>query len=1468
MLYGRAVRPGEVLEGKFRVERIIGEGAMGLVVEATHLDLDERVALKFLNDEAKLRADLTARFTREARAAATIKNDHVARVYDVGTHDGAPFIVMELLVGTDLDKLLEKSGKLDPTTAAEYVVQACEGVTAAHVRGIVHRDIKPANLFIVEHGGSFDVKVLDFGISKAGLEKGSLESVDHASGDTTQIMGSPNYMSPEQIRSTKNVDARADVWSLGVVLYELLTAHTPFEGDEEVIGIIARVLHEPHISVRVYFADIPVGLEEIIERCLEKDRSKRFQTAAELAQALLPFAPKRSRAVADRASSMIALATGKDALVDSLPPPPMPAPSMARQVATEKKTSPLVFVAIAALLVVLAAGALALFAKREPPALAEPATPSAAPTPSPGAGDRLGSDARRRRIADAERERPTHGEDRHDRDDDRVAATAPASFRIPICIRCRSRPGQRDSTRTMTFSRRLCTLFVFVLALFALSYARPALAYDVADEADLEFQLGAERYETGDYKGALEHFLASNRLVANKNVVFNIARSYEQLKRAPDAYRYYLLALEGETNPQARKRVEEALVRITPLVAILKVNTTPPGATVYLDRKDLGPRGNAPRTLGLPAGKRRVMVEKAGYEPAQSDEVDLAIGQERTITLTLKQILGNARIEGEPGAQVKVDDEASAVACTIPCALNVTPGRHTFFVYKEGFQPGEISAEIPANQNTIVRARLATQTGTVVVSSDVREALVTVDGNAKGFTPTVLTIPVGTHTVTISQQGYRAFAQTVLVARNQESKIDANLVVAEEVVAASRVTESVEDAPASVSIITAQELRAMGYPTIAEAVRGIRGLYISDDRSYVSIGVRGFSRPGDYGNRVLVLLDGQPMNDNYIWSSYVGTDGRVDIDDIDRIEVIRGPGSVLYGSSAFFGVINLITRSRQQPTHVEASLGTFEYGLGKGRVTSVVRFSETSGFWASVSGLQGGGYRDIYFPEFNDTARGNDRQFAGMFTGRFWWKDFTVQWLLNSRKKFLPTAESGTIFNNPTTHFSDTRGMVEAKYEPQVTKDVQSLSRAHFNLYNFDGYTPYVAADGGPSQDTYRGLWGGIEQRFVYNPSSKLRVTAGGEVIQHFLTRQIGVNDAGAYVLDDNGKAGRNDPFTNAAGYITADLGVTQRVKLVAGARFDYYSNLPKFEAWPATNPRLAAIIKPYDAGVIKIIAAKAFRSPSVYELHYTSTTQVAPVKLSPEQIYSGEVEFTHRFTSTWSGTAAAYTNFVENLIVLDDAHTSSGALIPNTVQYQNSPANVVIVGGEVEVRREWRNGWMVGANYSYSHADYVGGGALRDVANSIEHVGSIKGAVPIIGRTIMGMTRLSIEGPRPDRNENPTDPPQLKTDTGVVWDIVLSGEIEKMGIHYNIGIYNALDWKYGIIPSTEFAQRQIIQNGRTFLANVAMSFLRKMTMKRTSLLGLMVILGRIIAAQNDLALRTPAALQSALICRCRWCSG
>jgi len=387
------VRTGQILEGKFRIERIIGEGAMGLVAEAMHLDLEEHVALKFLHREARARPDIVARFAREARAAARIKSDHVARVYDVGwTEDGAPFIVMELLEGMDLELLLAKSGPLDITEAVEHVIQACEGLTSAHALGVVHRDIKPANLFRVDRSGTRQVKLLDFGISKAGISSSAFDDGRLLSADTTQIMGSPHYMSPEQIRSTKDVDARADIWSLGVVLYELVSGDTPFTATE-ITGIIAQVLHEPHRPVRMLLPDIPDGLEQIIEKCLSKDPDGRYQSAADLAEALLPFAPKRARTVVERAVATKAWASGNVKPTESLPPPPLSSPTITKEMPKssaaplsiavpsrppEPARSPFVWAALACIIFGLTGGVLALAVRLRGPT-SERAAVAAAP---------------------------------------------------------------------------------------------------------------------------------------------------------------------------------------------------------------------------------------------------------------------------------------------------------------------------------------------------------------------------------------------------------------------------------------------------------------------------------------------------------------------------------------------------------------------------------------------------------------------------------------------------------------------------------------------------------------------------------------------------------------------------------------------------------------------------------------------------------------------------------------------------------------------------------------------------------------------------------------------------------------------------------------------------------------------------------------------------------------------------------
>jgi eukaryotic-like serine/threonine-protein kinase len=310
------VKEGDVLAGKFRVERVLGIGGMGVVVAAFHMQLEQRVALKFLLPEAAKDEAVVQRFAREARAAAKIQSEHVARVLDVGTLEtGAPYMVMEYLEGRDLDQVLRAGGPLLVADAVSYVLQACEAVAEAHAFGIVHRDLKPANLFLAERAnGSKSVKVLDFGISK--VLPGALAG-DPSLTKTKAVMGSPMYMSPEQLRSSRDVDVRADIWAFGVILYELLSGRGPFASGT-VPEIMAAILKDAPSPLREVRTDLPDGIETVVARCLEKEMENRYANVAELAVALLSFGPPGSEVSIERVSNVLRRSTS--ARVGQLPP--------------------------------------------------------------------------------------------------------------------------------------------------------------------------------------------------------------------------------------------------------------------------------------------------------------------------------------------------------------------------------------------------------------------------------------------------------------------------------------------------------------------------------------------------------------------------------------------------------------------------------------------------------------------------------------------------------------------------------------------------------------------------------------------------------------------------------------------------------------------------------------------------------------------------------------------------------------------------------------------------------------------------------------------------------------------------------------------------------------------------------------------------------------------------------------------
>jgi len=327
--------PGQLVAGKYIVERLLGQGGMGQVVQARHAQLAQRVAIKVLHPSAQGNAETHARFLREARTAATLSSEYIARVFDVGLlPSGSPFMVMEHLDGVDLAEILATRGPLPVVEVIDDIAQACVGLAEAHAAGIVHRDLKPSNLFLVQQtDGSTRIKILDFGVAKAPETVGPRITQIHAAHAapvsassplhtaTAGTLGSPHYMAPEQFESARDVDARADIWALGVILYQLLTNRLPFEADS-FDALFVRIASGPPLPLRALRPDVPPGLEALVQACLSLDRQLRPQNVAQLCAALTPFGSAWSFTLAQRTERYLGAPV-------SLPRPPAAPPPRA-----------------------------------------------------------------------------------------------------------------------------------------------------------------------------------------------------------------------------------------------------------------------------------------------------------------------------------------------------------------------------------------------------------------------------------------------------------------------------------------------------------------------------------------------------------------------------------------------------------------------------------------------------------------------------------------------------------------------------------------------------------------------------------------------------------------------------------------------------------------------------------------------------------------------------------------------------------------------------------------------------------------------------------------------------------------------------------------------------------------------------------------------------------------------------------
>lgn len=957
-----------------------------------------------------------------------------------------------------------------------------------------------------------------------------------------------------------------------------------------------------------------------------------------------------------------------------------------------------------------------------------------------------------------------------------------------------------QTENSMRGARAERLVWCWALALALVVCPLSAWADNAADEADLAFSLGNEAYAKRDYERALAEYFLSNRLVPNRNVLFNIARCFEALGRFDEAYRYWFdLSVDPGVPEGDLKEVKLAMAHLVPKVALVAVTTTPPGAELYVDRRDLGSRGRTPQTIAVPPGPHTLLVELPGYRPTQV-KVTAWRGREARVAPELVQLVGKVTLSGTPvGATVHATADGPALG-RLPTTLQFPPGQRLLSVLAPGFLPQQVLVDVKADEEVVARVSLPEKpppTGKVVVTANRENALVRIDGRNAGFTPTVVTLPVGDHELEVSADDVVPLTQPLHVDADTEQRVSAELRYAPpQVEAASKTALSVDQAPASVTVITREELRGFGYQTLAEALRAVRGLFLTDDRLYTYIGLRGFQPAGDLNTRLLVLWDGHAMNDVWAGQGYSARDFEVDLGEVERIEIVRGPASILFGTGAFFGVINVVPRDSLGSKHVEAVAGGGGQNGGKLRLTGGLQ-GDGAAVMGSVAGFlaEGAPVTDLEA----GPVRGLDGERSLGASVRARAGDFTLLGKLTQRRKQAPTAPYGAQLGVPGTEYTDARGFAELRFAH--TWDRVSLNvRASYDGSRYRGYYAQLDDQGGTYRTTDSGGadWMGAEVRASVRLFGKNQLTVALEGSGQFITQQAMGNDVPSHQMR----------FV-ISGTLLDEWQIFSKLFLQAGVRFDKYFDVPDL----AVSPRGALVAKLYDQGVTKVVVGQAFRAPNTYELYFEDnyvSQHVPTTPLRPELITTFELEHSHDFTPELRATVGGYFNLIDRLVVTTEDPVMppqcGGADPVPCVMYMNAPGRVLAGGVEGELR--WRPGrfTLVSAAYSFVLLKPASG---EESYTYPTHLASVRALVPVYQGLVRLSTQATYQSAR-TASDGVTSGESLHLDLG------FSGEYGFL--RYFAGVQNLLDQRPLLPVSSEVGNGRVPQYGRTFFIELAAS--------------------------------------------------
>ncbi len=621
------------------------------------------------------------------------------------------------------------------------------------------------------------------------------------------------------------------------------------------------------------------------------------------------------------------------------------------------------------------------------------------------------------------------------------------------------------------------------------------------------------------------------------------------------------------------------------------------------------------------------------------------------------------------------------------------------------------------------------------------------------------------------------------------------------VYSASKHAQKVSEAPSSVTIITAEEIRRYGYRTLAEVLRSVPGFYVNNDRNYDYLGVRGFRRPGDYDTRTLLLVDGHRINENIGDSPVFGMQLVVDVDLIERVEIVRGPGSSLYGSNALLAVVNVITKNGKTLHGLELSGEVASYDTQKGRISYGEVFD--NGLNLLVSATKGGGDGPaLYFEEFDDPAtanglvRNDDSDFHNLFL-RASFGDFGLIAAHTAAEKGIPTAPWGTVFGDRRTRVYDDTTLLGLSYEHEISDKLSVKAQTAYHHYDYDGRYVYdYSEDETPdlvvNKDFYRGRWWDSELQVTARPFERHIVTAGGEF--RYNARQDQANWDEEVYLDDS-RHSRNWGL-----YIQDEFRVLDDVTLVAGVRYDRYDTFGG-----STNPRLAMIYDVTEDTALKLLYGRAFRAPNAYELYYHDggATTKAPVDLDPETIDTYEVVLERAFTANLNATLSGFYYMMDDLIG-QYTDPNDGLLVFRNVEEVEARGVELALGGR------WENGLRARTSYSYVEAEDRA--TNERLANSPRHLAKLNLIAPVVKDTLFAGLEIQYNG----RSRTLAGD---HADDFVLTNLALTYTSPSKRLEIAAGLYNLFDVDYAYPGSGEHVQDQIEQDGRTFRIKLTYRF-------------------------------------------------